>query len=470
MLNEHTRTAILELHEAGHGKRAIARTLKLSRVAVRKVIASGSYQVSVLDRAEKAEPYHDAILEQFSRCKGNLVRVHEELVAEGGELSYQALTAYCRRHGIGHEPRQPVGQYVFGLASEMQHDTSPHSAHIGGREQKVQIAGLGLGFSRLSFIQLYRHFTRFECKLFLDDAISYVGGVCKFCMIDNTSVVVLRGTGADMVPVAEMVAFAEQRGFEFRAHEKGDANRSAIVEGLFNYAQRNFLVGREFRDFDDANRQAVDWCNKINAAFSRKMHASRRELFAKEQAHLKPLPIWRSPVYRLHHRQVDFESYVNVHAFRYEVPSALIGRRLEVRETRSQLLFFHGPRLVATHPRRYEGKRRVLLPETQREHRKRRRQQRMVAEEQQLRAELPNLSDYIAELRKRAPRGQSIAYLRRLRRMTRDYPRDPLLHALGDAAHYGLYNLDRVERMVLKNIQGDFFPRFGLDGEDNDED
>jgi transposase len=468
MLDEHTRAAILKLHEAGHGKRAIARTLKLSRVAVRKVIASGSYQVSVLDRAEKAEPYHDAILEQFARCKGNLVRVHEELVAQGVELSYQALTAYCRRHGIGHEPRQPVGQYVFGLASEMQHDTSPHPAHIGGREQRVQIAGLALGYSRLSFIQLYPHFTRFECKLFLDDAINYVGGVCKTCMIDNTSVIVLRGTGADMVPVAEMVAFAEQRGFEFRAHEKGDANRSAIVEGLFNYVQRNFLAGREFRDFDDANRQAVDWCNKINAAFSRKLHGSRRDLFAKELAHLKPLPIWRSPVYRLHHRQVDFESYVSVHAFRYEVPSALIGRRLEVRETRSQLLFFHGPRRVATHTRRYEGKRCVLLPETQREHRKRRRQQRMAAEEQRLRAELPNLSDYLTGLRKRAPRGQSIACLRRLRRMIRDYPRAPLLRALGDAAHYGLYDLDRVERMVLKNVQGDFFPRFGLDGDGED--
>jgi transposase len=470
MLDEHTRTTILKLHEAGHGKRAIARALKLSRGAVRKVIASDSYKVSALDRAEKAESYHDEILEQFVRCQGNLVRVHEELVAQGAELSYPGLTAYCRRHGIGHKPRQPVGQYPFEPGSEMQHDTSPHPAHIGGREQKVQIAGLALGYSRLAFIALYPCFTRFECKLFLDDAIDYVGGVCRVCMTDNTSVIVLRGTGADMVPAPEMAAFAEQRGFAFRAHEKGDANRSAIVEGLFNYVQRNFLVGREFLDFDDANRQAVDWCNQINAAFSRKLHGSRRELFAKEQAHLKPLPLWRSPVYRLHHRQVDFESYVSVHAFRYEVPSALIGRRLEVRETRSQLLFFHGPRWVATHTRRYEGKRRVRLPQTQREDRKRRRQERMAAEQKQLHTELPSLSDYISELRKRAPRGQSVSCLRRLRRMIRDYPRAPLLQALGDAAHYGLYDLDRVERMVLKNIQGDFFPRFGLDGDDPDED
>jgi hypothetical protein len=471
MLDEHTRATILKLHEAGHGMRAIARALKVSRGTVCKVIVSGSCKVLPLSRAEKAEAHHDAIIEQFTRCKGNLMRVHEELEAQGAELSYQALTAYCRRHGIGQEPKQPAGQYDHKPGKEMQHDTSPHPAHIAGREQKVQIAGLALAYSRLAYIQLYPRFTRFECKVFLDDAIDYVGGVCEICMIDNTSVIVLHGTGADMVPVPEMAAFAEQRGFAFVAHEKGDANRSAVVEGLFNFVQNNFLAGREFADFADANRQAVAWCDKINAKFSRKLHGSRRELFAEERSHLGPLPIWRPQIYRLFDRIVDLEGYLNVHAFRYEVPAKLIGRRIEVRETKSELLFFDGPRLIATHERRHDGRNRIRLPESEREHRKRRRRDRTVAEERQLCAELPDFQQYVVELRKRAPRGRSIARLRRVRRMLRDYPRAPLLEALRDAAHYGLYDLDRVERMVLKNIQGDIFPRFGFgDSGGDDED
>lgn len=470
MLDEHTRMTILKLHEAGNSKRAIARALKVSRGAVRDVLSSGSITVSALSRPEKAETHHDTIVEQLARCKGNLVRVHEELEAQGAELSYQALTAYCRRHGIGHEPPQPAGQYPHKPAKEMQHDTSPHPAHIAGREQKVQIAGLALAYSRLAYIQLYPRFTRFECKVFLDDAIEYVGGVCDICMIDNTSVIVLRGTGAEMVPVPEMSAFADQRGFEFHAHEKGDANRSAVVEGLFNFVQQNFLAGREFRDFADANREAVVWCDKINAKFSRKLHASRRELFANEQARLKPLPIWRPQVYRRLDRIVDLEGYVNVHAIRYEVPAKLIGRRIEVRETKAQLLLFHGPRLIATHERSYDGPKRVRLPESEREDRKRRRRDTTVAEERQLRAELPDFGEYVSELRTHAPRGRAVARLRRVRRMIRDYPRAPLLEALRDAAHYGLYDLDRVERMVLKNIQGDFFPHFGFDDSDDDRD
>jgi hypothetical protein len=468
MLDEQIRTAILKLHDLGNGKRAIARALKISRAAVRKVIACGSPVVPVLSRQEKGEAHYDEILDLFAECKGNLVRVHEELEARGAALSYQALTGYCRRHGIGQTPKEPAGQYDFAPGQEMQHDTSPHPAHIGGREQGVQIAGLALAYSRLFFIQLYPRFTRFECKVFLDDALDYVDGVCRVCMIDNTSVIVLRGTGASMVPVDEMVTFAECRGFEFRAHEKGDANRSAVVEGLFNFVQKNFLAGRRFRDFADANAQAVEWCDKKNAAFSRKLHASRRELFAKERIHLKPLPGWRSPVYRLHDRIVDLESFVGVHGFRYEVPAELIGRHVEVRETKDGLLFFSGPRQVATHQRRLEGQRRVRLPHSQSEHRKRRRRERMDAEERQLRAELPDFQDYINKLRKRSPRGRFLANVRRLHLMLRDYPKGPLLEALRDAAHFGLYDLDRVERMVLRNVRSDFFPRLGfIDDDDN---
>jgi transposase len=465
MLDESVRAAILALHDAGQGKRAIARALQISRGAVRKVIRAASTIVPRLERQEKAEPHHDAILELVESCKGNLVRVHEELQAQEAHVSYQALTAYCRRHGIGHEPPKPAGQYDHKPGKEMQHDTSPHLAHIGGRDRPIQIAGLALAHSRLSFVQLYPRFTRFECKLFLDDAIDYVDGVCEICMIDNTSVIVLRGTGPEMVPVPEMAAFAEARGFEFRAHEKGDANRSAVVEGLFAFVQNNFLAGRKFLDFDDANRQAVDWCDAINAKFSRNLHASRRDLFAAERHRLKPLPAWRSPVYRIHTRLVDLEGYVNVHARRYEVPARYIGRQLEVRETKSELQVFSGPRLVITHPRQQDGPKRVRLPESERAERKCQRSEQLVAEERQLHAELPELCDWVSELRHRAPRGRAVARLRQLRRLLRDYPQAPLLEALRDAASYGLYDLERIETMVLRNIRHDYFPPHDFDDE-----
>jgi len=96
MLSQAQRTTILELHTQGVAKREIARVMGISRVAVRRVLRSNSTAVPELQRPEKAEPYRQKILELFDRCKGNLVRVHEELLAGGAQLSYAALTAFCR--------------------------------------------------------------------------------------------------------------------------------------------------------------------------------------------------------------------------------------------------------------------------------------------------------------------------------------------------------------------------------------
>ena len=102
MLSQAQRTTILELNAQQVSKREIARVLGISRVAVRQVLRSNSIAIPELQRPEKAEPHRQQILELFGQCKGNLVRVHEELLAGGAELSYAALTAFCRRHGIGY--------------------------------------------------------------------------------------------------------------------------------------------------------------------------------------------------------------------------------------------------------------------------------------------------------------------------------------------------------------------------------
>jgi len=457
MLDQKLRAAILALHEKKHGIRAIARALGISRGAVRDVIESGSEEVPSLVREQVAEPWREQILEQYELCKGNLVRVHEELEKRGATLSYQTLTAFCRREGIGAEPKAPAGRYHFEPGEEMQHDTSPHRAKIGGVLCKVQTASLVLCHSRMIFIQLYPRFTRFDCKVFLTDAIAYFGGAARRCMIDNTHVVVLKGTGKDMVPVPEMAAFGERYGFAFEAHEKGDANRSARVEGPFDWVDNNFLAGREFSDWHHANQEAIVWCDRKNAAHSTKLHASRRELFATERPHLVPLPIWVPEVYLLHHRIVDAEGYVNVSCNRYSAPWRLIGRSMEVRETKNRIEIFDGPRLVATHQRQ-TGAHDVWM--TLPEHRPPRGQGRPKdappAEEQLLLKAEPSLAGYVAALRRHA-HGRGTLALRRLQRLMRDYPRAPFLATVRRAEQYGLFDLDRLERMVLQQIAHDYF-------------
>jgi transposase len=458
MLDQTTRTTILKLHEAGHGTRAIARALGISRGGVKKVIASRSPEVPPLERAELAEPHRERILELFENCRGNLVRVHEELLAGGARLSYPALTAFCRRHAIGCEPREPAGEYCFVPGQEMQHDTSPHDLKLGGRVRRVQTASLVLCHSRMLFFQHYPRFDRFACKVFLTDALTYIDGACEVCMIDNTHVVVASGTGRDMVPAPEMAAFAERLRFKWRAHEKGDANRSGRVERPFHYIENNFLAGREFPDWETLNREARLWCDKVNATHKRHLHAAPRELFAAEKPHLRRLPVWVPEVYALHQRIVDVEGFVNLHRNRYSAPWRLIGRSLEVRETKERIEIFHGPRRVASHKRLIDGEDLRVVDPAHRPPRGEGRHARGVVspEETELLRLAPELADYLARLKRHA-QGRSLRGVRRLLRMVSDYPRGPLLESLRVAAHYGLFDLERVERMLLRSLARDFF-------------
>lgn len=470
MLDEATRTAILELNKKGGGSRKIAKALRVSRQAVREVIRSGKAQVPQLERAEAAEPYRGQILELHARFDGHLGRVHEELTAQGASFSYQALTAFCRRHEIGHEPKLPAGRYHFEPGQEMQHDTSPHEAKIGEVLKDVQTASLVLCHSRMIFFQVYPRFSRFECKVFLADAIAYFGGAAQTCMIDNTHVVVLHGSGADMVPVPEMAAFGERYGFHFQAHEKGDANRSARVEAPFSRIERAFLKGGRFADFTDLNEQALQTCQKWNAAWSNKLHASRRELFQAERVHLRPLPLHVPEVYQLHMRVVDAEGYVHLNRIRYSAPYQLIDRPLEVRETKNRVDLYNGPRRVASHARVLGPlDTRVTDPAHRPPRGEGRGKQGPPPEIATIEQSEPRTSSYLAGLVART--GGRRPPLRRLLSMLRDYPREPFLASLAEAERYGLYDLDRLERMVLKQIAHEYFvlPIERLDQEDDDE-
>jgi len=457
MLSQAQRTTILELHRQGVGKREIARVLGVSRAAVRKVLRANSSTVPELQRPEKAEPYRPQILELFEKCKGNRVRVHEELLAGGAELSYPALTAFCRRHGIGQTPREAAGHYPFQPGEELQHDTSPHELELAGKKRKVQTASAVLCYSRMLFFQCYPSFQRFDCKVFLTEALRYMGGAPARVMIDNTHVVVLRGSGRDMVPVPEMAAFGERFGFQFVAHAIGNANRSGRVERPFHFIEHNFLAGRSFTSWEDLNQRAREWCDKVNSTYKKHIRAVPRELFAVERLQLKPLPAWIPEVYRLQQRLVDIEGYVALHTNRYSVPVEWIGRRVEVRETKEKIEIQRDARRLVTHRRIAEAEhQRITLAE----HRPVR-GQRVVRpdphpEEKAILSAAPELAEYVAGLKQRSRKVVTLA-LRQLLRFVREYPRDPLLGAVQEAARYGLYDLDRLERMILKRVTREYF-------------
>jgi transposase len=467
MLDLDTRRAIFQLKTRGLGLRAIARALGISRNSVRAVLALGTAEVPSIERAQRSAVHLDTLRALYADCQGNRVRVWEEAQKQGLAISYPALTAFLRRQGVGVKVKQPAGQYHFAPGEEMQHDTSPHDVKVGERLRRLQCAALVLCYSRMIFARAYPVWNRFHARLFLSDAIVHLGGAAARCMIDNSSVIIAHGTGKDAVPAPEMAALAARFDFRFVAHELGDANRSARVERPFDYIERNFYPGRRFADLSDLNAQFATWCAQVNGSFRKHVGFRPSEMHAAERPLLKRLPLYIPEVYDLHQRMVDLESFVHLHRNRYEVPPALIGRRVEVRESHDRVRIFCGPKEVAVHARLEPGlDKRSLLPERP-ERRRARRHQECLREEVELQAAGAEFGELLGRLH--AAHGRAIRHVRTLHRLYLDYPTEALRQAIVHALGYGLTDLGRLEKLLLKQIAGDYFRLTPPRDEDDDD-
>jgi hypothetical protein len=442
--------------------REISRLLKLSRNTVRRVLRTPERDAA---EAPPCEAQTLASLQAaFERARGNVVRVQELLAQEHGlDVSYSTLTRWVRQAGL-RPSAQRSGEYSFPPGAEMQHDTSPHRVGMAGKPVGVQCAALVLAYSRRLFVQYYPRYTRFEAKCFLLEAARFMDGTCPTCVIDNTSVIVAAGAGDEAVIAPEMAAFARTLGFRFRAHRIGHADRKGRIERPFAWVEGNFLPGRSFSDFEDLNHQALSWCREVaNQKVKRALGMSPEAAYLIEKPYLQPLASSLPPVYEVLERRVDLYGYVSVDTNRYSVPERFVGQALTVYKYPDEIQIFRRGTLIANHPRLI-GQRDARHTVGAHHPTPTRVSRGPALEERLLQGHHPVLDRYAAALKQRA-HGRGVRQLRRLLEMKRTYPSEPFLAALEQALQFGLFDLGRLEVLILKRVAGEFF---ALDEEQDD--
>lgn len=392
----------------------------------------------------------------FTSTKGNVVRVQEILKDHGHTVPYSTLTRIVRDLDLREDHKPRAGTYTFGPGEEMQHDTSPHQVEIGDKKVKAQCAGLVLAYSRKLFIQYYPAFTRFEARVFLDAAFHYMDGTCPRCIIDNTSVLVAHGSGPAAEIAPEMERFGHIFGVRFVPHAVGDADRKARIERNFAYAEQNFLAGRTFSDWHAVNEQATRWCQEVaNQKVKRSLGMSPDAAYLMEKPHLAPLPLYVPPVYQTFYRTVDVAGYVQIDTNRYSVPERMIGKEVEIHKLMERIEVFFKNQKVADHPRLLDKREtRITAPlhhaPLNRPH------EGPSREERTLLGEKAWLDAFVKELKRRSG-GRGVRSLARLLDLKRTYPAEAFEKAVVHALHYGLYDLARLEQIILSRVAGDFF-------------
>ncbi len=472
MIDPDRRKAIFLLHDEGMGSREISRRLKVSRNAVRAIIKQGGAMPDTV-RDDKINIDPELLSRLYTDCSGFIQRIYEKLTEEEGiRVGYSTLTRMIRELDPGNTQKKRCAHIPDEPGVEMQHDTSLYRLKIGDKEVRVVGSILYLRYSKMRYIGFYRFFNRFRMKCFFHEALVFFGYTAKVCIIDNTNLARLRGTGKNALIVAEMGQFARQYGFEFVCHEVNHPNRKAGNERSFYTVETNFFPGRKFEDMEDLNRQAIEWATVriANRPVSKTVLIPARA-FEHEQSYLTGLPPYIPPPYLAHRRGTDQYGYVSFDGNFYWVPD-VSGNEVSVLQYSNSLKIYHKRILLVEYQLPPDGvKNRSFSPQgvPMPGHQPKNRKHPTAQEEKKLRAAAVEIDEYLSFALK--PKGtQKHRFIRELFSLYQKVALPLFIKTMRRALKYRITDIKTVERIAILHISdGDYeIPLMEIDKEFKD--
>src|SRR6202030_4361918 len=340
------------------------------------------------------------------------------------------------------------------VRAEMQHDTTLYTLKLGQQPRKVVATVLYLRYSKRRYLKFYRCFTRFQMKCFVHEALTYWGYAPRQCIIDNTNLARLRGTGAQAVIVPEMEAFAKQYGFEFCCHEKGHSDRKAGEERSFWTVETNFLAGRSFESFNDLNRQAFEWATvRMEHRPQGKANLIPAKAFEHERCYLSQLPAHLPAPYQIHERGTDQYGYAAFEGNYYWVPG-LSRQEVKILQYSDRLKIYLARECLAEYPLAADGVTNqrfsppgLPTPPCQPNDRR----YPSTEEEKRLRALDPEVSRYL-DFVLESKTVQRHVFLRRMLALSQRMTPALFIKSVQRAYRYRITSLQTIERIALLHL------------------
>lgn len=459
MITADKRKAVFLLHQEGMPIRRISRQLRLSRNAVRRIIAqSGQMPQSIRAPALVLDP--ELLRQLHQDCEGYAQRMMEILREEHGlEVKYSTLTRHLRDLGISVPLSQRCARVPDEPGAEMQHDTSPFKVLIGCERLRLQASLLYLRYSKRRFLQFYPVFDRFHMKCFLHLALMHWGYAPPICVIDNTNLARWRGLGSNAVIIPEMEAFGKAHGFRFLCHAPKHPDRKAGEERSFLTVETNFIPGRTFQSLEDLNCQALDWSTvRLEQRPQGKAGLIPAQAFEHERTFLAQLPRHLPAPYLLLERTVDEYGYVAVEGNYYEVPGCGRGKIQVLRYLHHLVLCQDRHTLIEYALPPWGVKNQPFhAPGQKPRYRPRNRKLSSQEEEKRLRAIDPVIGAYV-DFILRTPGLLRHQFLRRLWAFHQRWSTALFLRTIERAHRYHITSLETLERIALLQLDDTALP------------
>ncbi len=459
MIEPDKRKAIYLLHKEGMGVREIARQMNISTNTVTAIIGQTG-ELPQTTRKDKVALDTELITRIYHQCDGRVQRTREMLSEQYGiGIGYSTLSRMIRELGFGKSQKKRCARVPDEPGAEMQHDTSPYRVKFADKPALVQGSLVYFRYSKVRYLKFYRSFDRFKMKCFLHEALIFWNYAAGVCIIDNTNLARLHGTGSRAVIVPEMEQFAKQYGFEFVCHEIGHANRKAGNERGFYTVETNFFPGRKFDNLEDMNLQALEWATvRMANRPTGKTRLIPAQAFEYEKPYLKKLPGYVPAPYLVHERGTDQYGYASVDANFYWIPGTK-RHDVKVLQYAEHLMIYRNRKLLGRYPLPPDGVKNELIPpegQPKPPYKPKYRKKPTAKEENILRKAAEEINDYLDFAIKSGGK-QKHRFIRRLYGLYRKIALEVFIKTVKRALKYRITDIKTVERIaILQLTSGNF--------------
>ena len=359
-LDDELKAQILRYHFVEHWRvGTIASQLGVHHSTVERVLGEAGVERERQRprRPSKLDPYMAFITETLERFPTlTAARLFDMVKARG----YTGAPDHFRHRIAQLRPRRPREAYLRlrTLPGEQGQVDWAHFGKltIGRAERPLMAFVLVLSYSRYPFLRFYLNASLPSLIRGHVAAFSALGGTARTVLYDNMKSVVLERRGDAIRFHPTLLELAAHYRFEPRPVAPARGNEKGRVERFIRFARDSFFSARRFRDLDDLNDQADEWCNTRAAERPCPEDPQRTvaDVFAEERAHLLELPDNPFPCEERVEVQVGKTPYIRFDANDYSIPHRYVGRTLVVSATLNTVRILDAGAVLATHRRSFD--------------------------------------------------------------------------------------------------------------------
>jgi len=349
---------IREKSQNGKSAYAISKELGISKNTAKKYINQPKAEHGLKGRTKpsKLDPFKPKIKEMMENGIFNCVVIMERLQAMGYTGGITIIKDYVKPYRPARS-LPAVRRYETLPGKQAQMDWGiAHYIDEKGNIHKTPVFVMILGNSRCKYIEFVKRCDIYSLMRCMVNAFEYYGGVPETVLTDRMKTVIEGSEAGKPIWNSRFEDFAADMGFVPKVCRVRKPQTKGKVERLVNYVKENFLPGRQFKDLNDLNRQALEWCRKAD----NKVHGTTGEipLEALRKEPLLPLPNKAvRDKYRWETRKVTRDGFVSYDGAKYGIPWQYSGREVRVRVCGDHFEAYYGEVRIACHKIEYTSNR-----------------------------------------------------------------------------------------------------------------